>query len=222
MKLQVHPSILIARLGTLLLFTLLSGCAFLGPARSYPVGQFNGRVTIEWIGADKFIYRPDPERPLVFLRRNGQAIKPGLMYTDGGSIPRPLWALRGYSPWGYGPAFIVHDWLFQAKHCGYADANGQSLDSAADIMGECMQTLVANGAEVPKDALYIETMTAAVRTSIARESWDHGECKTPPAILTLTPGPRLFSTSPLGLKFRLGSAGWKQTFDFDAQRKKQP
>nr|WP_249779640.1 DUF1353 domain-containing protein [Bradyrhizobium sediminis] len=34
------------------------------------------------------------------------------MYTDGGSIPRIAQIFNGLSPWGFGPAYIVHDWIF--------------------------------------------------------------------------------------------------------------
>src|SRR3954470_3912513 len=92
-------------------------------------GEIGGRLTIEWIGPDQFIYRPDAERPFYFKRANGEVIKPGSIYTDGGSVPRLLWAMRVYSPWAFGSAYIAHDWLFAAHHCGYAEAQNHSLDT---------------------------------------------------------------------------------------------
>jgi hypothetical protein len=57
-------------------------------------------LLVEWIGPDRFILRPDPDptQRLTFTRANGDVITPREMYTDGGSIPRPLWVFRGLSP----------------------------------------------------------------------------------------------------------------------------
>jgi hypothetical protein len=74
---------------------------------------------VEWRKPDLFVYRPDTTQPLVFVRKTGDTITPGLMFTGGGSIPHPFWVLRNYSPWGYGPA---------------------SIEDAATIMSEVMKT----------------------------------------------------------------------------------
>jgi hypothetical protein len=62
-----------------------------------------------WIGKgggsddDRFLYVPDPDDPLTFKRSDAKApgavIRPGVMYTDGGSIPKIAQAFRGFSPW---------------------------------------------------------------------------------------------------------------------------
>ena len=83
-------------------------------------GQFSGKLDVRWIENDRFLFLSRTEEPFVFKRPDGQIIRPGPMYTDGGSIPRLLWGIKGYSPWGYAPAYIVHDWLFEAKHCQYS------------------------------------------------------------------------------------------------------
>src|SRR5690349_10192173 len=99
------------------LLALLPGCDQIHYARTRP-GTLEGKLEVEWIGPDEFIFHPDPRTPLKFTRSNGEVIQPGEMYTDGGSIPYAMRIFRSFSPWGYAPAFIVHDWLFDAHHCG--------------------------------------------------------------------------------------------------------
>src|SRR5688572_32325688 len=159
----------------LLAVTLLSGCASAKYGR-VPKGEVGGRLTIEWVGADKFIYRPDAQKPFYFKRANGEVIKPKSMYTDGGSIPRPLWALRGYSPWGFGPAFIAHDWLFDAHHCHLPEAQKHDVFTAADVLAEVMKTLMeAENAQVMKSPSLLYSIDAAVRTPIAQKLWNEGK-----------------------------------------------
>ena len=98
------------------LAALLSGCAALHYQRT-EAGNLSGRVVVEWREPDLFVFRPDLDRPLTFVRSGGDTIKPGEMLTDGGSIPRPFWVFKNFSPWGYGPAFIVHDWFFHMQNC---------------------------------------------------------------------------------------------------------
>src|SRR5215470_9390632 len=112
-----------------------TGCASLLYRRVAP-GQLHGKLVDQWIDYDKFIFLPDKDKPLSFTRANGDQITPGMMYTDGGSIPRPLWVLRSYSPWGYAPAFIIHDWLFDSHHCGDSPFPKYTNDEAARVMAE--------------------------------------------------------------------------------------
>jgi hypothetical protein len=152
---------------------LLSSCATYHYAKTRP-GELNGRLTVEWIEPDEFIFRPDPDNPLTFTRYNKDKITPGLMYTDGGSIPRPLWALRSYSPWGYAPAFIVHDWLFHMRHCQLPGNEKFTVDEAAWVMSEVMKTMMEKEG-VDKFTLY--TMFEAVRSPLAKNLWDKRECE---------------------------------------------
>src|SRR4051794_8776624 len=85
----------------------LSGCASLPPV-GYAPGQFSGEVIVMWIGEGdgssgdgRFLFVPNPRRPLVFKRAAGgpgAQVKPRMMYTDGGSIPRIAQVFRGLSP----------------------------------------------------------------------------------------------------------------------------
>src|ERR1019366_6291836 len=64
------------------------------------------------------VYIPSPASSFAFTTtRSGKVIQPGLMYTDGGSIPRIAQIFGGFSPWGFGPAYAVHDWIFFGRHC---------------------------------------------------------------------------------------------------------
>ena len=172
MRNQVRPWILV------LIVILTSGCA----ARHYErtqVGQLNGRIIVEWRKPDLFAYRPDAKQPLSFVRRRGQEIKPELMFTDGGSIPRPLWVLRNYSPWGYGPAFIVHDWLFHMQNCKLPGYEKYSVEEAATIMSEVMKTMMESPGFDYGSKTTVYLMYQAVQTQPARDAWSDGRCVTP-------------------------------------------
>jgi len=107
---------------------VLAGCASVDPDyASLMAGHFKGSLVVVWVGEGggpgdgRFLYVPDPDDPLTFKRNDpkapGAVIRPGIMYTDGGSIPKIAQAFRGFSPWGYAPAYMIHDWLFVARHC---------------------------------------------------------------------------------------------------------
>lgn len=101
------------------------------------------------------------------------------MYTDGGSIPRIFWWVPGYSPWGIGPAYIIHDWLFAAHHCSAAGYEQVHLEDSARILGEAIKTLMETHA-VPKDETVFFNVVEAVKSSIAEHIWDSGGCDLPP------------------------------------------
>jgi hypothetical protein len=153
----------------------LTGCASIHDSQT-KTGELEGKLLVEWIEPDKFIFRPDKDNPLTFTRHNKEKITPGLMYTDGGSIPRPLWALRSYSPWGYAPAFIVHDWLFNMKHCKLPGYERYTAEEAAWVMSEIMKTIMEKDAV---DKLTLYTMFEAVKSPIAEELWNTGKCQQP-------------------------------------------
>lgn len=93
----------------------LAGCAS-QPYRDTAPAKLTGALEVRWVKNDYFLFLPNKDEPFTLLRPDGTRIRPGAMYTDGGSIPRFLWGIEGYSPWGYAPAYIVHDWLFEARH----------------------------------------------------------------------------------------------------------
>jgi len=157
------------------LFLLVAGGCDIIKYAATPQGKFGGKIVLEWIGPDEFIYRQDPTDPLYFERANGTRIVPEDMYTDGGSIPRPMWVFRNYSPWGYGPAFIIHDWLFNAHHCDTPGYNNYTVTEAADVMAECEKTLMETG-KAHRSTLTLYVMHQAVSSPAAVWLWNNGKC----------------------------------------------
>ncbi len=146
-------------------------------------GHFEGVPTVTWNGFD-----PENDRPMfvfngtdfAYVTSNGRRIAPGKMDTDGGSIPKVLHAVGNFTPWNYGPAFIVHDWLFVAHKCNAAPDNDIDFEMSARIMAEALKTLMEVGftnvdgqvQKFPKaeDTLYL--MYLAVKTPFAKRLWD--------------------------------------------------
>lgn len=154
----------------------LTGCAFMHFEQT-EVGSLSGKLKVQWLEPDKFLFLPDVNDPLTFKRYNGTMITPGAMYTDGGSIPRILWAIKSYSPWGYAPAFIVHDWLFEMKHCKLPGHENYDVAEAAQVMSEVIKTLMEKTPEIDENKLVMYSMHKAVTSRIAEQSWDDGACK---------------------------------------------
>jgi len=96
--------------------------------------------------------------PLVFRRRGAAPsipeVQPGMMVTDGGSIPTAAQLFNGFSPWGHARGCMLHDWLFVARHClldklaTEAQAALLPVDDAgsAAIPGKAIRTLAARRA----------------------------------------------------------------------------
>jgi hypothetical protein len=150
-------------------------------------GKLKGKLIVQWLEPDVFLFLPDSKDPLTFTRATGSTIVPGRMLTDGGSIPRPFRVFRNYSPWGYAPAFIVHDWLFHMKHCQIGSYKDYDLAEAGNVMAEIIKTMMETG-KVEKDGFTVDLMYAAVSSSIAQKYWDEGRCE---------PAPPNFSEHPL-------------------------
>lgn len=157
----------------LFLIPLITGCASIQYDRVRP-GSFQGKVTITWAEPNYFIYEPSPTDPLKFAS-DGHIIIPKKMYTDGGSIPPFFWGIPGYSPWGYAPAYIIHDWLFVAHHCNYDTDNQYTFEDSARLLAEGIKTLMETH-RVPKDEFVEYTIYEAVSSAVAKELWDNGEC----------------------------------------------
>lgn len=160
------------------IFFLLTGCASYHYSK-VKTGELHGKLVVQWYDYDKFIFVPDQTDPLTFVRHNSTQITPNKMYTDGGSIPRPLWGIRGFSPMGYAPAFIIHDWLFVMHHCKLPGYEAYDLDNSALIMSEVMKTLMEDPKYGEKSEVVLYSMYEAVRSSVAESFWDNGECKIP-------------------------------------------
>lgn len=171
----------------------LGGCATVDFWHT-PPGQFSGSVFVMWVGEGNesgdgnFLFVPDPSDPLIFHRQDphshGTKIQPGLMYTDGGSIPKIAQVFNGLSPWGYAPAYMIHDWLFVGRHClvdgeagtRFDEIRDVNFDDSATILAEAIQALVVSK-QVKRNDIAGEAITGAVDSIIARNLWDQtGAC----------------------------------------------
>jgi uncharacterized protein DUF1353 len=150
-----------------------------------PTGVFAGKLTVEWIEPNLFIYRPDSANPLVYTTADGHKIQPRLMLTDGGSIPRLFWASPGLGPWDFAPGYIIHDWLFEQHHCKEGDWQATNFKRSASILAEAMKTQMVNSGK--PDPTIVWAVHAAVSSEIAQTLWDTGACKPLPAA-PLAPG----------------------------------
>ena len=152
-------------------------------------GELKGTLRVTWIGQDSFLYEPDPVNPLYFKRSDGTVIQPATMYTDGGTIPMALRAIKSYSPWGYAPAFIIHDWLFVMKQCQLPGYEKFNLEAAAEVMSEAVKSLMENPKVGAPNKLVHYSMYEGVLSSTARDYWEHGKCNPPGAALERAPSP---------------------------------
>ncbi|MBL9072387.1 DUF1353 domain-containing protein [Tabrizicola sp.] len=155
-------------------------------------GTFTGEVAVVWLrGTDKegdgtFVYVPTEAKPLTFTRPDKTTvIQPTMIYTDGGSVPSLARAFRGLTPWNYGPAYIVHDWLFRAKQCWedgkkrpkYAVVADMSFAESAMIIAESIHAL-HDSKRVRNDDISGAVVTAAVTSPISYRRWTQkGACE---------------------------------------------
>ena len=174
------------RTAILLVVAMTLGACASQPYRETVRGTFSGALDVRWVNNDYFLFLPNKEEPLTFVRSNGKPIRPGPMYTDGGSIPRFLWGVKGYSPWGYAPAYIVHDWLFVAQHCGHEPDNKHTFEDSVAVMAESLKALMETNTEF-RNYFVFDSVVAAVGSPIARRLWDKGSCKKPPVELHAVP-----------------------------------
>lgn len=138
----------------------------------FPCGRFEGEPHLVWIRPDLFRHEPRAAQPFRFVRANGEAIEPGVMNTDGGSIPRALWFVKDLSPWAYAPAFLIHDWLFDLHHCQRTD---KGFEEVRDIMLEGVRTLMESGV-CEKNRLAFDLIYAGIDSFVARQVWDKPGC----------------------------------------------
>lgn len=163
----------------------LAGCSDVNYQQT-SAGELKGKLVIEWINQDEFLFIPDPNAPLTFTRANKEVIKPEAMFTDGGTVPVALRAVKSYSPWGYAPAFIVHDWLFTIKQCKLMGHEKLTLDDSATILAEVLKTVMENPKFGGPNKLVHYSMYEAVRSNVAKDYWDNGKCTTLPRVRSTT------------------------------------
>ena len=135
------------------------------------------------MGPDLFEYTLDPEDPFRCERHDAdgnvlEVIIPERMTTDGGSIPRIAQSLPGFSPWEYGPAYLIHDWEFEAHD--RAREGGPPFDKSFEAvnrtLAEGILTLMRHGYRhyerpaTSKDRVF--SIYNAVNSAIGRAIWD--------------------------------------------------
>jgi hypothetical protein len=149
-------------------------------------GHFEGAPKIIWNGYDPksgtpmFVYE---KSQFFYVTSSGRRIAPGTMDTDGGSIPKILHSVGSFTPWGYGPAYIIHDWIFVAHKCNITPDSNITFDESAIYLAEAIKTLIENGfmnydqslQKFPKkeDTLYL--IYQAVQSDIARNLWQQND-----------------------------------------------
>lgn len=176
---------------------LLASCGKLDFESVSQNGVLDGRLFVMWVGEGspnsgdgKFVFVPNPKDPLRFTRFDqenrqvGPTFQPGLMYTDGGSIPRIATVFNGFSPWGYAPAYMVHDWLFIANHCvldgmatdEHKKVEGMNFETSAIVIAEVIKSLQVSG-QVSKNDVAAKAISSAVAGPISRRLWERqGAC----------------------------------------------
>jgi len=165
---------------------LASGCGEVLYAAT-KTGAFKGRLVVEWIQPDQFIYSPDPNTPLRFEIAGRAPIQPERMLTDGGSIPRLFWSHPGFGPWDFGPGYIIHDWLFHQHHCKIGNWSEISFEDSAVVLAEAIKTQMEKAPPPQRDAQVVWAIYEAVKSPIAHELWDTGMCETTPPLAPAGP-----------------------------------
>ena len=152
---------------------VLGGCGQIFYSKT-PTGKFTGKLTVEWIEPNLFVFRPDGAAPLIYVTSDGRKIQPRTMYTDGGSVPRLFWSMPGFGPWDFAPGYIIHDWLFEQKHCKEGDWQQYDFKRTAEILAEAMKTqMVSSGKSEPA---LVWAVYEAVSSDTAKKIWDTGQC----------------------------------------------
>ncbi|MHA6263487.1 hypothetical protein ACXYMO_09805 [Arenibacterium sp. CAU 1754] len=153
-----------------------------------PEGDFAGSLLVMWVddgndlGSGRFVFVPSRTRPLTFTRRASggsiTTIAPDMMYTDGGSIPRQAQLFSGFSPWGYAPAYMVHDWIFVARHClndgtptdDMRKFEKMTFQESAEVIAEAIKTLTLSG-RVKEHEIASHVISGIVSGPISYQRW---------------------------------------------------
>jgi len=139
---------------------------------TYGDGILLGRTVVQWDREDKFIYLKTTN-PLSFKPSFlNTPIVPITMYTDGGTIPRIFWSIPGLSPWGLGPAYVIHDYLFLVHRCHVPappEVAAINFEQSAQVLAEVGKSLIEAGLVEDNK---LEEIVWAIRTKYARDIWD--------------------------------------------------
>ncbi len=144
-----------------------------GPDLPEHVGTFAGNCLLQPMQFDvegnKQIYQyiPDVMEPLTYTTSFGQKIRPEAMITDMGSIPSWLWSLPGLARDQFLLAYLIHDWLFEAKELGRPET---SFEDANYILAEAIRTTMQSRGQV--DEGLIRKIFVACNSPIGRKAWE--------------------------------------------------
>ena len=153
--------------------------------------ELKGRVRVDWVREDKFIYRKTIGDALSFRPSfMTTPIVPDEMYTDGGSVPRVFWSIPGLSPWALAPAYIIHDWIFFVHRCNPPNVPDEvrniTFRQSALILAEIGKALVEHGLI---EHNMLEAIVWGVSTRYAEGLWNRPvtpqECAPPTALRRL-------------------------------------
>jgi hypothetical protein len=102
---------------------------------------------------------------------------------------------KGFSPWGFGPAYIIHDWIFYAQHCyidrreidkegydairfrdvyGYGDYRKIEFGDSATILAEVIKTII-DDREVQPQNVPATLISSAVDSVFALALWNEAD-----------------------------------------------
>lgn len=162
--------------------------------RRLGVGRLQGLPRLIWIDEEEFLFDPNPAEPFSYTTSatfsqdaaegwpsslNNVTITPERMITDGGTIPRIVSGFGRLDEWGYGPAFVIHDWIFFRRRRPINGEPDWTLEQSAWVMAEIMKTLMevsyvdpigrTRQADKAEDTLYV--IYRAVISSIAKGLW---------------------------------------------------
>ena len=153
---------------------------------AYPIGKFNNldSLRLRWIEPGVFDYLPKAEVPFSFTRYNEETIVPRRMFTDGGTVPRLVRWIGQLDPWGYTPAYLLHDWIFEVHHCNVATGTpneGHTFEDSSNILMEAINTMRVTGLAVASPFTF-GMIDFATSTFVAKRFWnrDVEVCPLPP------------------------------------------
>ena len=137
---------------------------------------------------------------LAFVTSENLTIRPDDIYTDGGSVPRVFWSVRGLSPWGMGPAYVIHDWIYHLHRCGTPEQRARiGFRQSARILEEVAIELQKAGM-LKESASYIGAIRWAVSGPIAFSVWNR-----PATAQDCAPPPKAAEAATLRRKSRSGA-----------------
>jgi hypothetical protein len=214
-----------------LVLSLCGGCVGIADGVGTPPvqGKLTGKVALGWEGTQDYVYLPVENKPLTYVipdtirisddeavnkDKSLRTIRPGLMYTDGGSIPRIFWASQGLSPFDYMPAYVVHDWFYLQHRCakvGKAAAKPAfpySKDLADAVLKDSLDQLDANRKNDSASAAQVRKLIFQAVGKFGDRAWNGQDCRQPPP-----PDLYVFRDRPI--------AGGKRTGDFQIYRRQR-